>query len=518
LLKQNLLISINFMIRICLTSILIISLNNSLLAKKINELNILQFGAVPDGKTLNQNFIQKAIDETHNSGGGTVVVPKGQFLTGSIIMKSNVELYLDEGAVLLGSTDINNYRSLKRWKSLILADGQTNIKISGKGTIDGQGRKLALNIDSLFYVGQLDTNLYNLRRKRPNELARPQLIEFVNCENITISNVTLKNSSCWVQTYELCNNLTIKNIEINSDAYWNNDGIDINDCKNVSITECKINSADDGICLKSTHSESINDSIFIADCTVRSSANAVKFGTSSNGGFRDVKIYNINIFDTFRSAIAIECVDGGVLENVVVKNIFAVNTGNAIFIRLGNRNDKEPTGILKNVTISDIRVQIPFDVPDKNYEIRGPGLPFFHNPFPASITGIPGHPIENLKLENFDIVYPGSGNNGLAILPLNRLEEVPENKSDYPEFHMFGELPSWAFYIRHVNGLIMKNISVRAEKPDYRPAFVFDDVKDLVLDKIGINEDVNKQQIVFKGVKNSKIDKITSKNIQVINK
>ena len=111
--SQNPLISLNFIIRICLTSILIISLNNSLLAKINNEFNILQFGAVPNGKTLNQNFIQKAIDETHNSGGGTVVVPKGQFLTGSIIMKSNVELYLDEGAVLLGSTDINNYGSLK---------------------------------------------------------------------------------------------------------------------------------------------------------------------------------------------------------------------------------------------------------------------------------------------------------------------------------------------------------------------------------------------------------------------
>ncbi|MCB9247556.1 MAG: glycoside hydrolase family 28 protein [Ignavibacteriales bacterium] len=465
---------------ILLVIFLLISLTGvSLTANK--EFNVTDYGAIANSKTLNSNQIQKAIDIAHNSGGGKVVIPKGKFLTGSIILKSNVELHLQKDAVLLGSTNPYDYKGISRWKSLVLAENQNNVSITGKGRIDGQGRALALNVDSLFYVGELDSNYYNFKRKRPNEYMRPQLLEFVNCSKIKITGVTIKDASCWVQSYEKCRELVIDSITVDSDAYWNNDGIDIIDCKNVSITNSFVNSADDGICLKSENPETFNDSIYIANCTVRSSASAIKFGTSSKGGFKNVKIENIKVYDTFRSAIALESVDGGILENIEVNNIFAVNTGNAIFIKLGHRNKDGKVGTLKNIHISNVRVQIPFEAPDLEYEIRGPQLEFFHNPFPASITGLPGHFVENVVLENIDIVYPGRGNNGLAIIPLNRLNDVPESENEYPEFHMFGELPAWAFYVRHVKGLTMKNIYVRAEAADYRPAFVFDDVNDLKL-------------------------------------
>ena len=458
--------------------------------------NIMDFGAHPDGKTLNTPAIQAAIDHIHQEGGGQVVIPKGTFLTGAIILKSGVHLNLHKEAVLLGSTLPEHYVKLKRWKALIMADGQENIGIIGKGEINGQGRQLALYLDSLFYAGQLDSSDYNLNEMRPKYYLRPQLIEFVDCKGIEVRNVTLKNAACWVQTHHNCEDIVIDSVTTISDAYWNNDGIDIQDCRNVRITNCFVNAADDGICLKSHEADRLCDSIYIANCTVRSSASAIKFGTRSHGGFRNVVIKDIQVFDTFRSAIAIECVDGAILENVLVDGVEAKNTGNAIFIRLGKRHTQQ-VGTLKEVTLRNIKVEVPFERPDYAYEIRGPSLPFFHNPFPSSITGIPGHPVENVRLENIEIHFPGGGNKGLAYMPLSRLEEVPEKVASYPEFSMFGELPAWGFYVRHVKGLTLKNITLKLERPDYRPAYVFDDVEDLSTHALTIEGDPKHPAIIL---------------------
>ncbi len=470
------------------------------------DYNILDFGAIPDGKTLNTARIQSAIDAACENGGGRVVVPAGCFLSGSIVMKSGVELHLLEDAVLLGSSDPEHYIKLNRWKALVMADSQNNISITGRGVIDGQGRRLALHIDSLFYAGRIDSAYYNFVEMRPSHYIRPQLIEFVNCKNIQVRNVTLKNAACWVQTHDRCENIIIDSVRTESDAYWNNDGIDIQDCKNVRITNCFVNSADDGICLKSQSAEHYCDGIYIANCTVRSSASAIKFGSVSHGGFKNVTIENIKVFDTFRSAVAIECVDGGFLENVLVDNIQAVNTGNAIFIRLGKRTQTRPAGLLKNVTIKNMKVDVAFERPDYAYEIRGPALPFFHNTFPSSITGIPGHPVENVLLENIEINYPGRGNNGLANMPLSRLDEVPEKEAAYPEFSMFGELPAWGFYVRHMDGLTMKNIKLSIKSPDYRPALVFDDVRNLDIHSMIIHGESKPRHIVLHKTENVKMD------------
>ncbi len=470
------------------------------------DYNIIDFGAKPDALTLNTSFIQSAIDAASQNGGGRVIIPSGHFLSGSILLKTGVELHLLSGAVLLGSTDIRDYLKVHRWKALVMADNQHNISISGTGEIDGQGRQLALHIDSLFYAGQIDSTDYMFAEKRPKWYLRPQLIEFVQCRNIIVSNVTLKNAACWVQTYDQCSNITIDSVNVNSDAYWNNDGIDIQDCHNVRILHCNINSADDGICLKSQSSDHLCDSIYIADCRVRSSASAIKFGAVSHGGFRNVTIEDISIFDTFRSALAIECVDGGILENIKVNNILAVNTGNAIFIRLGDRNEKGSAGVLKNISITNMKVDIAIGRPDQSYEIRGPELPFFHNTFPSSITGVPGYPVENVTLENIEINYPGRGNNGLANMPLSRLKDVPENQAVYPEFSMFGELPAWGFYVRHMDGLIMNNIRLNIQSPDYRPALIFDDVHHLDIYSLLIEGDQKPDKIILHHTSHVNID------------
>jgi len=462
------------------------------------DYNILNFGAFGDGKTLNTKSIQAAIDKVNENGGGRVIIPAGNFVSGCLIIKSGVELHLEKDAVILGSTSPFDYLSGNNLLHFINAENASNIGITGLGTIDGRGRLLALNIDSLFFAGKWDDPGYNYRRHRPER--RPKLLHFTQCRNVVLEGFTARRSASWVLDFDRCVNMTIHKVTVDSDDYWNNDGMDIGDCRNVKITECYINSSDDGICLKSHHADAMNDSIYIANCTVRSSASAIKFGTASHGGFKNVKIENIYIFDTFRSAIALESVDGGILENIEINDITANNTGNAIFIKLGHRNVDGKVGTLKNVKISNVVVQVPFGAPDLKYEIRGPELAFFHNTFPASITGLPGHDVENVSLENVRIIYPGRANNGYAHLPVHRLNDVPENESQYPEFSMFGELPSWGFYVRHVKGLSMKNIRVKVEEYDFRPAFVFDDVKNLEMKQIKVEDDKNIQPVIFRNV------------------
>ena len=388
------------------------------------DYNALQQGAVGDGKTLNTKSLQSAIDALHAKGGGQLYFPAGRYLTGSLQLKSNVTLYLEKEAVLLGSTSPYDYLGFSTEKelkvnndhfdqALIYAEGAENIGITGEGCIDGQGRELALTIDSLHHTGELVDKHYNTYRKRPN--TRPKLLFMRNCRKVELRKTNFRSGAAWGLSFSLCTDLTIDSLHVENRAYWNNDGIDISDCKDVRISNCFINSADDGICLKSH--------------------NRGAFGTESLGGFKNVTIDNIRIKDTFRSAIAIESVDGAEIENVQVSNVHAVNTGNAIFIRLGHRSGEQP-GYLRNVTIKDMYVEVPFGRPDINYDLRGPAVTFFHNPFPSSISGIPGHDIENVKLENIEIVYPGRATRGIAYMSVSRLKDVPENEKGYPEFTM----------------------------------------------------------------------------------
>ena len=483
-----------------------------------SSFNVVDFGAVADGKTLNSKSIQTAINAAHNAiGGGRILFPKGVFLSGSFELKSNVDVYLEEGTILLGSTNPEDYIAMdtegrpsspknddNSQLALVLAHSAKNISISGKGIIDGQGRELALNIDSLHHAGiRIDPN-YGYHTMRPNETVRPKLFRFSQCEDVKIMDLEIRSSACWGLSFELCNNLTIDNLKIINRAFWNNDGIDITDSQNVRITNCDVDSADDGICLKSYYPGYFNDSIYIANCTIRSSASAIKFGTASYGGFKNVTIENIKIYDTFRSAIALESVDGGIIENITVRNVEALNTGNALFIRLGHRDGDTP-GIIRNVHFKDLKVQVPFGRPDIDYDMRGPAVDFFHNPFPASMVGIPGHVIENITLEDVEISYPGRASKGMAYIPLTRLGQVPENIKNYPEFDMFRELPSWGFYVRHAKGITFKNVKLKLDDKDFRPAFIFDDVDEIKMEQVTLPEPIIDQIVLYK-TKNVHLD------------
>lgn len=453
------------------------------------------FRAMPD---MDTGTLQALIDKASNCGGGRVTFGRGNYLIGQLELKSGVELHLEEGSILLGSTSPYDYSLLEvgqtagdrlkdnSHRGLIIAKNAKGIAITGKGTIDGQGLALALTIDSLHHTGELKDPNYNERRHRPSELVRPTLLNIVGCDDVRIEGVRLRNSAGWGLSFNRCNGLVLRHLDIYNRAYWNNDGIDLTDCHNVIIVDCHVNSADDGICLKSYDTESGNEDIFISDCEIRSSASAVKFGSASYGAFRRIKIHGIRVFDTFRSALAIESVDGATIEDVVADSITAVNTGNALFIRLGQRTGNRK-GAVRRIRITNLTAQIPFGRPDIDYDLRGPEVDYFHNIHPAPICGIPGNCIEDMLLENVHITYPGRASKGMAYIPLWRKGDVPEQIEKYPEFSMFGELPSWGLYLRHIRGITLRNVQLSLEAEDFRPVIVEEDVEGLTIEGSEIN-------------------------------
>src|SRR5205085_1528743 len=198
----------------------------------------------------------------------------------------------------------------------------------------GQGRQVAGNVADIVHKGLIKDAF---RNDRPEVEIRPMMIYFRSCSNILIKGITIRNGAAWIQTYDQCKNVMIDSINVDSRAFWNNDGVDIVDCDSVSISNSYIDSDDDGICLKSHDPNSICQNVIVKNCTIRSSANGIKFGTASRGGFRNIQLRNIKVFNTYRSAVALEAVDGGVLENVEIDSLQALNTGHAIFLRIGER-------------------------------------------------------------------------------------------------------------------------------------------------------------------------------------
>jgi alpha-N-acetylglucosaminidase len=453
--------------------------------RQASAIDITTLGAKGDSLTVNTTFIQQAIDSVAATGGGLVLVPAGKFVTGPLHLRTGVELHLADNAVLEGSTLRTDYGG-DRASALLIAAGAHDISITGKGIIDGRGREVVQDVFRMLRAGTLQDPEWQhenpWHQKRPIESNRPGLIDFKHCDNVKIVDVTLKDAACWVQTYTECNRLTLQNMRVISMAYFNNDGIDVVDCRNVRITGCNVNASDDGICLKSSNAASRCDTVLIDNCVVRSSASGIKFGTASRGGFHHVSVRNITLYDTYRSALALESVDGGTIEDVQIQGITARNTGNAIFIRLGHRRQNVPPGIVRHVTIRDVKVEVPAGKPDKGYETEGPDLLYPHNVFPSSIVGIPGHPVEDVTLENIEITYLGKDDPAAGRYAGDSLALVPENESDYPEFSMFGELPAWGFYVRHARDIHFHNITLRRKNPSFRPAAIVDDVQGFTMD------------------------------------
>jgi polygalacturonase len=429
------------------------------------EFSILDFGAVSDTTTLNTFAIQNAIDKCAEKG-GKVIVPSGKYVTGTINLKSNVELYLEEGAELLGSTSLLDYSTSNQGaiegpvfcKVVVYAENSEHIKITGKGVINGRGYKT------------------NFPEKVDGKLAeRPMLMRFVNCKNINFTDITFKNSASWCSHLVDCDSITATNVTIDSHVNINNDGFDLDGCKNILIENCNIHTGDDGICPKSTTTR-LTENMIVKNCRVASHTSAFKCGTSSRGGFRNITISDCDFSDTRMGAIKLLMVDGGVLEDINISNITMNNVEGPIFIRLGNRGrsyeapteqiyDKEvnsegmPVGSVKNITIRNIKANVVSD------EQKRCGI---------MISGIPNHLIENVLLENIEISYPGGGTEEEAKII------VAEDEARYPEQFFFGTLPSWGAYIRHAKNVQFKNVKMTTRTSDKREKIVLLDVQGFV--------------------------------------
>ena len=437
----------------------------SVAAAKDAAFDVRDYGARPDGKTLGTESIQQAVDACAAAGGGTVLLAGGKFLTGTIYLKSHVTLKIDAGAVLLGSTALRDYpRNVPAVRSytdnyvnqsLIAGEDLENAAIVGRGTIDGQGAE------------------FKWDREHPY-VDRPYGIRLVNCRDVLIEGVHLQNSAMWMQHYLACEQVTLRGITVWNHSNHNNDGVDIDGCKDVTIAQCVFDSDDDAITMKSTLDRA-TENVAISDCVARSFCNPIKMGTESNGGFVNIAISNCVVTSpghprTFGGSgrglagIALELVDGGRLDGITISNITIKGVSVPIFMRLANRarpfKEGMPApgmGTLKNVMVNNI---VATDV----------------SPLGCSITGLPEHPVENVSLNNIQLAFEGGGEADRAA------KEVPELPQQYPESGMFGQLPAYGFYCRHVKGLKLGNVTLRTAKPDLRHALVCDDVEELAIE------------------------------------
>lgn len=476
---------------------------------RAQDFHAADFGILADGQALNTRSIQAAIDHIHEKGGGRLVFRAGNYVTGTIYLKSNVTLHLEEGASLLGSNNPFDYVKdpYVNWQSMIFAIKQQNIGITGKGTINGRGFQTAVNAVQNVHRGIVEDEL---KLDRVREWNRPENIYFRECVGVTIQDITLRDPGSWNQTYDQCVNLLVERIKVDSKSYWNNDGIDVVDCKDVIIRDSYFDAADDAICFKSHDPNAFCDNILVENCVARSSASALKFGTVSRGGFRNFVVRNLTVYDTYRSAITFAAVDGGFVENILVDGVRSINTGNVIFLRIGDRWSKGKKPYMKNITIKNVYAEVPLDKPDAGYNYEGPIEDLPRNISPASIVGLPEYKIENVRMENIEFVYPGGGNSLYAYRGITaaELDSIPEMADKYPEFSQFKELPAWGFYIRHAKNIDFKNVTFKAARKDYRPAIVADDLAGGTWTGLRFEEPQSeeKKQYIFHNSQNVHVD------------
>jgi polygalacturonase len=451
--------------------------------------NVRDFGAVGDGKKLDSPAINEAILAAAAAGGGTVFIPAGTYLSGSIRLKSNIRLDLDAGATILGAPqNMNAYDETEPFtvggyqdgghcffqNSLIWGIGLTNVFITGHGMINGGG---LVRSDGLLDK-MVGFNKFNPPVTNPASPVRlgNKAIALKLCNNVLIRDVTIFHGGHFAILVTGCDNLTVDNVTMDTDR----DGIDIDCCRNVMVSNCRINSPnDDGLCPKSTFALGEwrpTENLMIVNCqvsgfeegtlidgTMKPSKNKngrIKFGTESSGGFRNVTVANC----TFRSCrgLALEEVDGGIMDNLVFNNLTMMDVPDyAIYITTGKR-DRTPNVSTKsrarNILISNV-------IADGVGKMSG-----------IQIMGLPEQPLEGIRLENIRLTSKGGGTKADAAI------QPPELGTGYPEPRKMGTLPAYGVFARHVKGLELANITVDFLADDFRPAIICEDVNGLEID------------------------------------
>jgi hypothetical protein len=430
-------------------------------AQKRVVFNVVDFGAVGDGQVLNTEAIQKAIDVCTQKGGGAVKVPSGQFVTGTILLKDNCTLQLDDQAMLLGSLNPKDYRNVDPFKdglgaevgfAMVAAVDAKNIGITGRGAINGRGRELAA---SMPFKGEGWGN-------------RPFLVRFVRSIGVKLQDAQLLYGGAWTLNFFQSKNVTIERIKIVSFGVPHNDGINIDSSQGFVIKDCDVDSGDDALVFKTTSSMPIRD-ITVTNCRLKSNQGAIKFGTESVASFENVRISNCHIRDTKNGGIKLLSVDGSHLQNITISDITMDNVATPIFVRLGARLKVFREGEKKSGQAGFIR-----NVVIKNVRARAAAKAQLMPPSGILITGIPGHSVGTLTLENIEIELAGGGTR------VQGRQTIEEKIDTYPEIGRFGPtLPAFGVYARHAKGLKITGLALKLAAPDSRPALVCLDCEDV---------------------------------------
>jgi polygalacturonase len=488
--------------------------------------DVRAFGATGDGRTLDTPAINRAIETANANGGGTVYFPGGTYLCYSIRLKSNVALYLDQAATILAAdnprepgkegydppepNDADPYEDFghSHWhNSLIWGENLENISILGPGRIDGKGLTTGGNPQRRrgepgAPVEPPATNRATTKFGYPGRDTLPagvgnKAIALKLCKNVIFKDFTIYRGGHFAILATGVDNWTLSNLKIDT----NRDGVDLDCCRNVRMSDCTVNSpSDDGICPKSSYALGEArpcENITITNCQVSGwemgsmldgtyrkrekgpGTGRIKFGTESNGGFKNITISNC-VF-TYCRGLALETVDGALLEDVAVTNITMRDIANSpIFLRLGSRlrgPEATQTGELRRVLISNVIVH---NAPTK---------------LACIISGVPGHDIEDVTIRDVHIYAQGGGTQQQAAT------QPAEKEDAYPEPNMFGDTPAYGFFIRHVTGIQISDVSLHLAGEDARPAFVLDDVKQADLFRVRVPSVGSRPAIVLKNVR-----------------
>ncbi|MBO9617638.1 MAG: right-handed parallel beta-helix repeat-containing protein [Niabella sp.] len=437
------------------------------------DIKVTDYGAAGDGITLNTVTIQQSIDACNAKGGGRVIFPAGHYVSGTILLKNNVTLLLEKGAWIVGSTDINDYTNPDPFKdglgvdvgwALVAAVDVKNIGITGQGGIDGQGSKLKER--------QI---LTDTRPESQRWGRRPFLLRIVRCDEVLIKGVSLNYSAAWTTHYFQSRNLQLEDLKIRSTGVAHNDGIDIDGCQEVRIRNCDIVSGDDALCFKTTSSKMKCNNITVSDIKLKSNQAGIKMGTESMAGFENISIANCYIYDTKNGGIKLLSVDGAQIRNVTISDIKMDNIRTPILLRLGARlsvfrkgqDIQQKTGLFEKLVLKNINAVSA----DTTQLKAATGI---------LITGIPGHKLSGVTLENIRIELPGGGTADEAVA------EVPEAIDKYPEVKTFGPvIPAYGLWARHAGNINIKNLSFLLRNSDARPAVWMQDVSGLRMEAGG---------------------------------
>lgn len=421
-------------------------------------------GAKP-GETAS---LQARIDAAAAAGGGVVRISPGDHLVSDLELKSNVTLELPAGARLVASTNYLDYTTFENVsRAMLWATNAVNVTVCGKGEIDGRGWAAVM---------------------KSGDARRWKFAVFYRVKGVRMEGITLRDSGSWGCYFKECEDVYAARVKMRSLKNHNNDGFDI-DAKNVLIENCDLDTDDDAICLKSDNPDFICENVEVRNCRLASNCNHIKFGTSSFGGFRNVRIHDCelvpcstNIIPQIKNSkgsandipgwdkreigsrcgLALECVDGGFLENVHIRNIkMNRSCQTPIFVRLGRRHaaPENRVSYLKDVVIENI---------------SGESMSYLA----SSITGVPGLRPAQVTLRNINLTVKGGGPQDEVARP------VPEAEKKYPENRMFSRqmLPAYGFYIRHADGIVFERVRVNyTGKDEGRPAVFADDATAVTL-------------------------------------